>query len=103
MNIVKFLIIIFLVILGNIKTDSNKSDYEKVPLSENIDEYYNREVKPHLPESWMNRSKDKVGYEINFTKYFYKFIPFRNLEDISKDIKSLDDEISHLMSEVTDE
>ena len=59
---------------GNPKPDISKRDSERVPLSENVDKYYTREVKPHIPESWMDRSKDKVGYEINFTKYFYKFI-----------------------------
>ena len=51
----------------------------------------------------MDRSKDKVGYEINFTTYFYKFIPLRSLEDISRDLKSLDNEIKELSLEMTDE
>ena len=88
---------------GNPKPDTSKRDSERVPLSESIDEYYNREVKPHVPDSWMDRSKDKVGYEINFTKYFYKFNPLRSLEDISRDLKSLDDEIKQLSVEMTDE
>ena len=88
---------------GNPKPDTSKRDSERVPLSESIDEYYNREVKPHVPDSWMDRSKDKVGYEINFTKYFYKFTPLRSLEDISRDLKSLDDEIKQLSLEMTDE
>jgi type I restriction enzyme M protein len=81
---------------GIIKPDSSKRDYERVPLSESVDKYYEREVKPHLKGSWVDRSKDKIGYEINFTKYFYKFTPLRNLEDISQDLKSLDDEIKQL-------
>ncbi len=88
---------------GNPKPDASKRDTERVPLSENIDEYYDREVRPHLPDSWMDRSKDKIGYEINFTKYFYKFIPCRSLEDISQDLKSLDDEIKRLSMEIADE
>lgn len=88
---------------GNPKPDTSKRDSERVPLSENIDEYYNREVKHHVPDSWMDRSKDKVGYEINFTKYFYKFTPLRSLEDISQDLKSLDDEIKRLSLEISDE
>lgn len=87
---------------GNPKPDSSKRDYERVPLSESVDDYFEREVKPHLPESWMDRSKDKVGYEINFTKYFYKFIPLRSLEDISQDLRSLDDEINQLSKEMTE-
>ena len=88
---------------GNPKPDTSKRDSERVPLSESVDEYYDREVKPHVPDSWMDRSKDKIGYEINFTKYFYKFTPLRNLEDISRDLKSLDDEIKQLSLEMTNE
>lgn len=87
---------------GNPKPDSAKRDYERIPLSDNIEEYYNREVKPHLLDSWMDRAKDKVGYEINFTKYFYKFMPLRSLQEISKDLKSLDDEIKQLSLEMAD-
>ena len=88
---------------GNPKPDTSKRDNERVPLSESIEEYYEREVKPHLPDSWMDRSKDKIGYEINFTKYFYKFTSLRSLEEISKDLKSLDDEIQQLSQEMTGE
>ena len=88
---------------GNPKPDTKKRDSERVLLSEDIDEYYEREVKPHLPDSWMDRSKDKIGYEINFTKYFYKFTPLRSLEDISQDLKSLDDEIKFLSMEMAGE
>jgi type I restriction enzyme M protein len=88
---------------GNSKPDTSKRDTERVPLSENIDDYYNREVRPHLSDSWMDRSKDKVGYEINFTKYFYQFTPLRSLEEISNDLKHLDDEIQKLSLEMTDE
>lgn len=88
---------------GNPKPDTSKRDSERVPLSESIEDYYEREVKPHLLDSWMDRSKDKIGYEINFTKYFYKFTPLRSLEEISKDLKSLDDEIQQLSMEMADE
>ena len=88
---------------GNPKPDTSKRNNERVPLADSVDEYYDREVKPHLPDSWVDRSKDKVGYEINFTKYFYKFTPLRTLEDISQDLKSLDDEIKQLSMEMTDE
>ena len=88
---------------GNPKPDTSKCDRERILLSENVDEYYDREVKPHIPDSWMGRSKDKIGYEINFTKYFYKFTPLRSLEDISQDLKSLDDEIKQLSMEMAGE
>jgi len=88
---------------GNPKADTSKRDSERVPLSESIDDYYDREVRPHLSDSWMDRSKDKVGYEINFTKYFYQSNPLRSLEEISKDLKILDDEIQTLSLEMTNE
>jgi len=87
---------------GNPKPDSKKRDYERVPLEQDIDDYYNREVKPHLPNSWIDRSKDKVGYEINFTKYFYKYKPIRSLEEITQDLSKLDEEIVGKMKEILD-
>ena len=83
--------------IGNPKPDASKRDTEQVPLSENIDDYYEREVRPHLSDSWMDRSKDKIGYEINFTKYFYKFTPLRTVDEISIELKTLDDEIQKLL------
>ncbi|MDC1123464.1 class I SAM-dependent DNA methyltransferase [Gammaproteobacteria bacterium] len=88
---------------GNPKPDSSKRDSERVLLSEDVDEYYDREVNPHIPDSWMDRSKDKVGYEINFTKYFYKFTPLRTLENISQDLNLLEDEIKQISLGMTDE
>ncbi len=86
--------------MGNPKPDTQKRDYERVPLLDDIEEYYQREVKPHLPDSWMDRNKDKVGYEINFTKYFYKYKPLRSLEDITKDLLKLDEELEGLMKQL---
>lgn len=85
---------------GNPKSDSKLRDYERVPLSDDIEEYFEREVKPHLPNSWMNRDKDSVGYEINFTKYFYKYKPLRSLEDITNELMELDKETEGLMKEI---
>jgi type I restriction enzyme M protein len=87
---------------GNPKPNSKKRDYERVPLEQDIDDYYEREVKPHLPDSWMDRNKDKIGYEINFTKYFYKYKPLRSLEDITKDLLKLDEEIGGTMKDIVD-
>jgi len=78
---------------GNPKPDTKLRDHERIPLKDSIDGYYETEVKPHLPESWMDRSKDKVGYEISFVKYFYKFKTLRNSLEIIEEIKVLDKEI----------
>jgi type I restriction enzyme M protein len=85
---------------GNTKPDTKKRDSERVPLTQDVDEYYQREVQPHLPDSWVDRSKDKIGYEINFTKYFYEFTSLRSLEEITHDLKSLDDKIKLLSMEI---
>ena len=85
---------------GQTKSDSNLRDSERIPLSQDIEEYYEKEVKPHLPNSWMDRTKDKVGYEINFTKYFYKYTPLRSVNDILKDLNSLEQESDGLFSEL---
>jgi type I restriction enzyme M protein len=85
---------------GKTKPDSSLRDYERIPLGTDIKEYYNREVKPHLPGSWMDRSKDKVGYEINFTKYFYKYKPLRSVEEISKELLELEKESDGLMKDL---
>jgi type I restriction enzyme M protein len=69
-------------------------------LGVNIDEYYDKEVKPHLPTSWVDPNKSQVGYEINFTKYFYKFKPLRSLEDITQDLFQLEKESDGLMNQL---
>ena len=84
---------------GKPRPDTSKRDCERVPLLENINQYYESEIQPHLPDSWMDRSKDKIGYEINFTKYFYQFKPLRPLEDITQDLLKLDKEMEGLMKE----
>ena len=87
---------------GKPKPDTKKRDYERVPLLDDIDEYFHREVHPHLVDAWMDRGKDKVGYEINFTKYFYKYKPLRSLEDITQDLLKLDEQIGGTMKEILD-
>jgi len=84
---------------GKKQPDSNLRDSEKVPLKQDIEKYFEKEVKPYYPDAWMDRSKDKIGYEINFTQYFYKYIPPRPLEEIEKDIKKVTDEIQELIKE----
>ena len=84
---------------GNPEPDADLRDCENVPLSENVEAYFKREVLPHISDAWMDRSKDKVGYEINFTKEFYEYIPPRSLEEIRSDILTLEKETEGLMTE----
>jgi type I restriction enzyme M protein len=85
---------------GVVKTDGSLRDNERIPLGVDVDKYFEREVKPHLPESWMDRSKDSVGYEINFTKYFYQYKPLRSLNDLTKDLLDLEKESDGLMNKL---
>lgn len=82
--------------------DAELREFENIPLKQDIDAYFEREVLPHLPDAWVDRSKDKVGYEINFNRHFYKYTPPRNLEEIDRDLKHAEDEILQLLREVTD-
>jgi len=85
---------------GNPKPDAELRDSEKVPLTQDIDEYFEREVRPHVPDAWMDRAKDRVGYEINVTKYFYKYEPLRGLEEIRADILALEGETEGILKEI---
>ena len=87
---------------GNPKPDSKLRDYERVPLTEDIEQYFSREVEQHLPNSWIDFDKSKEGYEINFTKYFYKYKPLRSSEDITRDLLELDKESENLLNQIMD-
>ena len=80
--------------------DTELRDFENVPLKDDIDAYFEREVRPHVPDAWMDRSKDKVGYEINFNRHFYKYTPPRPLEEIDADLKKAEEKIMRLLREV---
>ncbi len=87
---------------GNPEPDPELRDYENVPLKENIADYMAREVLPHVPDAWIDESKTKVGYEINFNRYFYKYTPPRPLEEIETDLKDIEKEIAGMLIEVTE-
>jgi len=82
------------------KPNSKSRDYENIPFlkkdadnkltPQTIDEYFDREVKPHLKDAWVDTNKTKIGYEINFTKYFYEFKPLRSLSEIKAEILALE-------------
>jgi len=85
---------------GEPKPDPSLRDHERVPLSEDIETYFHREVQPHLPAAWIDWDKNKVGYEINFTKYFYTYKPLRSLQEITSDLMRLEEESETLMSQI---
>ena len=77
-------------------------DTENVPLGQDIDEYFQREVLPHLPQAKLDRKKDRIGYEIPFNRYFYEYKPPRNLDEIDADLQAVTKDILKLLNEVTD-
>ncbi len=78
--------------------DKNLRDTENVPLVQDIDSYFEREVLPYAPDAWIDKSKTKVGYEIPMTRYFYEYQPPEPVEDIVKRIKKLEGEISESLN-----
>lgn len=85
---------------GNAKADSSLRDTENIPLRMDFQEYMEREVLPHVPDAWIDETKTNIGYEINFTKYFYKYKPLRSLDEIRMDIMAIEQETDGLLKEV---
>lgn len=93
---------------GNPESDSELRDYENVPYGTSVEAYFKTEVLPYVPEAWINTTvrdhKDndvgKVGYEIPFTRYFYKYEAPRPLEDIEKDIEGVENELLTLLKQL---
>jgi len=83
------------------ESDPDLRDFENVPLKDDIDDYFEREVRPHVPDAWMDRTKDRVGYEINFNRHFYRYTPPRSLEEIDAELRQAEAEIVRLLREVT--
>lgn len=71
---------------GMVQVDSSKRDTEQIPLKKDIDNYIKKEVLPYVSDAFVDRSKDKIGYEIPFTRYFYKYTPPKKSEDLMKEI-----------------
>ena len=94
---------------GNVQADSDLRENENVPLNQSIDDYFAREVLPHVPDAWIDTSKTDakdglvgiVGYEINFNRYFYVYLPPRALAEIDAELKAVEAEIAALLGEVT--
>ncbi|MGV0618256.1 class I SAM-dependent DNA methyltransferase [Mycolicibacterium elephantis] len=85
---------------GEPEPDPALRDTENVPLNEDIEDYFAREVLPHVPDAWIDHDKTKVGYEIPFTRHFYRYTPPRPLEEIQKDLRQLVSEIQDMLGEI---
>ncbi len=94
---------------GNPEPDPELRDAESVPLAERVEAFFEREVKPHVPDAWIDASKRDprdgqiglVGYEINFNRYFYRYTPPRPLEEIEGEIRGIEQDIRRMLAEVT--
>ena len=88
---------------GKVQPDKSKTDTEIIPLGENIDAYMEKNVLPYNPQAYLDRTKDKIGYEIPFTRLFYKFVPPVPSDEIFAELKALEAEEAELMKEILDE
>ena len=94
---------------GQPEPDPALRDTERVPLTESVAAFFEREVRPHVPDAWVDKSKRDqrdgqlgiVGYEINFNRYFYHYEPPRPLEEIEADIRAIESDIVQMLGEVT--
>jgi type I restriction enzyme M protein len=80
--------------------DSDLRDTENVPLDEEIQTYFEREVLQHVPDAWIDHSKTVKGYEISFTRYFYNYVPPRSIEEITAEILQLEKETDGILNEI---
>ncbi|MUM28918.1 SAM-dependent DNA methyltransferase, partial [Mycobacterium sp. CBMA295] len=97
---------------GNPKPDTKQRDTENIPFTyggntsgdagrhETIKAYFDAEVLPHVPDAWIDKTKTKVGYEIPFTRHFYKYVPPRPLTEIDTDLEKQVAKIMNLLREV---
>ena len=85
---------------GAKQPDSSLRDTENVPLNEDIDVYFEREVLPFAPDAWIDKTKTKIGYEIPFTRYFYKYTPLQPSKEIMKEILEIEAELDGALKAV---
>ena len=85
---------------GKPVADTSLRDTENVPLTEDIEEYFKREVLPFAPDAWIDESKTKIGYEIPFTRYFYKYEAPRSSAEIMAEIMDLQTKLEGSLEEI---
>lgn len=83
------------------ESNTDLKDYEYVPLKDDVNRFFEEEVLPYVPDAWMNREKDRIGYEINFTRHFHEYEPPRDVDEIDAELKMLEDKIADMLQEVT--
>ena len=88
---------------GERVVDTNLNDTEKIPMKEDIDDYFHREVLPFAPDAWMERDKDKVGCEFPLTRLFYKYRPLRSSEEILSELAALDSALNNELSQLKED
>jgi type I restriction enzyme M protein len=81
-------------------SDPALKDYENIPLKEDIQTFFEREVIPFANDAWWNREETKIGYEINFNKYFYRYTPPRSKAEIAADLFAIEKETENLLKEI---
>ena len=84
------------------EADPELRDYESVPVMQNVQEYFEKEVWPFVPDAWIDHSKTVKGYEVSFTKIFYKYHPLRSVKEITSEIMKLENETEGLLKEIID-
>lgn len=82
---------------GRPEADTELRDTENVPLKEDIETYFQREVLPYIPDAWIDHKKTKIGYEIPINRHFYVYQPPRPLDEIEKEMKTMEQKISELL------
>lgn len=85
---------------GKPVSDTSLRDTENVPLKEDIQEYFKREVLPFAPDAWIDEKKTKVGYEIPFTRYFYEYIPPKPAQELEIEIKEIEMDLDGALEEI---
>jgi type I restriction enzyme M protein len=85
---------------GSPEPDPELRDYENVPLKEDVETYFAREVLPHVPDAWIDHDKTRIGYEIPFTRHFYRYTPPRSLEEIDAELRAFGREIQEMLKEI---
>jgi type I restriction enzyme M protein len=86
---------------AKVEPDSDLRDTENVPLEEDVLAYFDREIKPHVADAWVDHDKSKVGYEVPFNRYFYKYVPPRPLKVIDGDLAAVTAEIIGMLNQVS--